>query len=213
MTSPSINLLDLPEIVLEKIFDYCLKGNIQITEVNKFVKNFIENSSLMNRLVLKIHINFKTDQLNESEKMLQNCIGSTRKYKTVKCKVIYSEGFSNDTNILASAKKLLDRHAPTVRKLEFKVIYDKLTDVLKWLCLLESTMKNLEILKCRLNINYHRPALNGIMPPLQEFIGEEEFIVSCTNNFEKLKSFCLETEFSKSILHFIRNMKNLQALI
>lgn len=93
-----LNLLDLPYDVLEMILSYCLRHegdscywNIsKLTEVNKFLKNFIEsNNFLKGHLDLKVHVMQDAPDAVQIQKrnykeILNACLTSTRKYQSIK---------------------------------------------------------------------------------------------------------------------------------
>lgn len=206
MATSFINLLDLPGIILEKIFGYCLKANI--TEVNKFVKEFIENSRLMDRLVLKIQIDKESDSICE---ILQTCIASTRKFKTIHLHITLPELFYEIQDSDTKFKQLFDKQALTAREIDINFVYNDSSDLLKCFRLLENT-KDLETLKCCLNRNWQRIISNRNINQ-QELIIEEDFIKPFPNHVEKLKDFHLEQPgFSASILTLFQDLKNLQKI-
>lgn len=112
-----------------KVRGYCLKGNVQITEVNKYFKEFIE--SLMDRHALKIKINDKTDPI-EVNGILQSCIASTRNFKTIISWIVNSNFFFwDDRNAIRGIHKLFIKNSSTARTIEVIVESGKLSKVRK----------------------------------------------------------------------------------
>lgn len=119
-----INLLQLPEIVLEEIFSYCEGASlIKLTECCKFTKHFVETTPcLMDRISLRVPVIHHTNLSAEEKNILEACLESKRKYKSllVGPRDGIVEYGGRDTP-LREPEELVERHASNIKKIDFWV--------------------------------------------------------------------------------------------
>lgn len=112
-----LNLLDLPEEILEMIFEYCHDDRnslIKLTEVNKYIKEFVESSSvLMSHIYLDISINL--GQLSpDLVEIFEACLKSSRKYSAIEIDHYTDKSHSNVATSQKHMSELLRKHSDTI---------------------------------------------------------------------------------------------------
>lgn len=194
----SVNFLDLPEHILEKIFVFCSSEKnqiLQLTLVNQFVRELIESSrSVLDQLSLNIHYRERLP-INE---ILQLCLASKRKYRKITLTMSSLDSFAQRIrDPLKHLKNLVEKSATTARRIEISVTIDFLTEVIETLFFLEN-MKHLESLKFDI----------VCLSEIDDTVDLESIL---TQQFDKLKELSLRTS-NYPIINSFKNVRNLEKL-
>lgn len=183
-----MNLLDLPVIFLEDLLGYCVERKKRslttLTECSSSFKNLIETSPrLMKFLCLNVRANHPK-MADHQKEFYKVCMNSTRRYQAVSLNV-YGESESDSNKIEEdpeySLKKLVDKHAETIKDFTLSFDSDKevlIADILK--CL--ENLQNVE--KITLDLKTYSEIINA----------PENFELSFANNFSNLKFLNLDVD-------------------
>lgn len=131
-----INLIQLPDHVLEKIFCFCFKkyydpmhldeswGMKKLMECNKYLKDFIENNSrIMDQLSLKVTID--EEPIKSYREILEICLASSRKYRTIRLYIFDFGKFRKlERHNQVNFKALIDKYGSEIREVFFDLVFD-----------------------------------------------------------------------------------------
>lgn len=164
-----LNLLDLPEEILQMIFQYChddRKSLIKLTEVNKYTKGFIEsNSALMSHIYLHIPIDFGIISPDTVENF-EACLKSSRKHHRISIDHETDRSGPNVEAFLQQKKILFQKYHHTITDALLFINSNQIESVEHVLRYLEM-LPNLEEL-C-LSINYDMEDCDGLESDSERF--------------------------------------------
>lgn len=193
-----LNLLHLPDPVLEEIFKYCLRSLEELKRCCKFIKNFIETHSRLKRPPInQLELSFSVyEDKNKIKQELLEKYKSNEIYDAMMiCGSTYlTDESENDeyekTDQELTVQMVADKHAENIEKFHLYQCYEKVENVIDSLALLKHT-KNLKMahLDIRKSFTIGDDNDEGDIDHRSEGIP--------LLNLPKLKSLHLETDISQ----------------